>query len=126
MRYQLCFLVVFLLGALAAPIERRKSSQFSGDLTYYTPGLGSCGETNTAKDLIAALNAPQMANGDNPNKNPNCGKRARVKTKKGSVTVKIVDTCPPCKSGDLDLSPAAFQRLGDFDDGRIEGTWEWV
>lgn len=90
MRYQLCFLVVFLLGALAAPIERRKSSQFSGDLTYYTPGLGSCGETNTATDLIAALNAPQMANGENPNKNPNCGRKARVKTKKGSVTVKIV------------------------------------
>lgn len=78
MHYQLCLLVVFLLGALAAPIEKRKSSQQEGDITYFTPGLGSCGIESTAKDLIAALNAPQMANGDNPNHNKQCGRKAKV------------------------------------------------
>lgn len=28
---------------------------FSGDGTYYTPSLSSCGQTNTEKDLVAAL-----------------------------------------------------------------------
>lgn len=28
---------------------------FSGDGTYYTPSLGSCGLTNSEKDLVAAL-----------------------------------------------------------------------
>ncbi|CDS12427.1 hypothetical protein LRAMOSA04621 [Lichtheimia ramosa] len=126
MHYQLCLLVVFLLGALAAPIEKRKSSQQEGDITYFTPGLGSCGIESTAKDLIAALNAPQMANGDNPNHNKQCGRKAKVTGPKGSVTVTIVDTCPPCKSGDLDLSPAAFGKVADFDDGRVKATWHWV
>ncbi|KAI8979606.1 RlpA-like double-psi beta-barrel-protein domain-containing protein-containing protein, partial [Mycotypha africana] len=90
------------------------------------PGLGSCGWTNSDTDLIAALNAPQMANGDNPNNNPNCGKYANVKGPKGTVKVKIVDTCPPCVKGDLDLSPAAFGKIADFADGRVAISWDWA
>ena len=82
MLYQLCLLVVFLLGSLAAPIEERafekRGEKFKGELTFYTPGLGSCGETNGDKDLIAALNAPQMGSHGNPNNNPMCGKKAKV------------------------------------------------
>ncbi|KAG2225605.1 hypothetical protein INT45_013716 [Circinella minor] len=115
----------FFLHALAAPIDKR-AEKFKGDGTFYTVGLGSCGTDDTDSDLVAALNAPQMGNSANPNSNKNCGRKARVKGPKGTVTVKIVDTCPPCQKGDLDLSPAAFGKIADFDDGRVNIQWSWA
>ncbi|KAI9006271.1 RlpA-like double-psi beta-barrel-protein domain-containing protein-containing protein [Phycomyces nitens] len=109
--------------ANAAPLEKRS---YSGDGTFYGVGLGSCGSSDGNNDLVAALNAPQMGNVPNPNNNPNCGRRATVKGPKGTVTVRIVDTCPPCKKGDLDLSPAAFGKIADFDAGRVHITWNWA
>lgn len=98
---------------------------FKGDGTYYNAGMGSCGKTNTDHDMIAALNAPQMGYAPNPNNNPMCGKYAKVKGPKGTVRVKIVDTCPPCKKGSLDLSPAAFMKIADLAAGRVPITWTW-
>ncbi|KAJ2654232.1 hypothetical protein IWW48_006242 [Coemansia sp. RSA 1200] len=103
------------------------SETFSGDGTYYTPGLGSCGETNSDSDMVAAINAPQYgASSGDPNSASVCGKCALVKGDKGQVKVKIVDKCPPCKHGDLDLSTAAFKQIGNTDDGRIPITWSFV
>ncbi len=117
----------------AAPIKNEAGSSqlvtrssYSGDGTFYAPGLGSCGWTNDSSDMIAALNHIQMANGDNSNKNPNCGKSIKVKGPKGSVTVKIVDTCPGCASGDVDMSPAAFQKIASLSQGRVSITWSWA
>lgn len=67
-----------------------------------------------------------MKNGANPNHNPTCGKYVNVHGPKGSVRVKIVDTCPPCASGDLDLSPAAFGKIADFAKGRVKISWDWA
>ncbi|KAI8381540.1 RlpA-like double-psi beta-barrel-protein domain-containing protein-containing protein [Radiomyces spectabilis] len=100
-------------------------SKFTGDGTYYFPGLGSCGQNNKSKDMIAALNAPQMGYSANPNANPMCGRYAKVTGPKGTVRVKIVDTCPPCVKGSLDLSPAAFQKIADLSAGRVKITWTW-
>lgn len=68
-----------------------------------------------------------MNNPANPNLNPTCGKFVNVTgPNKKTVRVKIVDTCPPCASGDLDLSPAAFAQIGDLTRGRIPITWSWA
>ncbi|PRP89267.1 hypothetical protein PROFUN_02141 [Planoprotostelium fungivorum] len=101
---------------------------FSGDATYFDPGLGACGTYASGSDYIAALNAPQWGAdpGGNPNRNTNCGRTAVVSGPKGSVTVKIQDKCPPCKSGDLDLSPSAFDRIADRSQGRVHITWKWA
>ncbi|KAH8555697.1 RlpA-like double-psi beta-barrel-protein domain-containing protein-containing protein [Umbelopsis sp. PMI_123] len=121
----LAVLISYVMAAPAGPVERRSGSGsgsgsgFTGDGTYYTVGLGSCGQTNSDSQLVAALNAPQMGN------NKYCGKSATVKGPKGTVTVKIVDTCPGCSSGDLDLSPAAFNQIGDQSAGRISISWSW-
>ncbi|KAF8880749.1 RlpA-like double-psi beta-barrel-protein domain-containing protein-containing protein, partial [Infundibulicybe gibba] len=82
--------------------------------------LGACGHENTASDLIVALNAPQYGNGGN------CGRNVRITYKGKSVVAKIVDKCPGCKSGDLDLSPAAFDRLANQSVGRIKVDWVFV
>lgn len=108
-------LFFFALLANAAPIEKRAS--YSGDATFYEVGLGSCGETNSDDELVAALSSELMGSGEY------CGKSAKIKSKSGSVTVKVVDTCPSCAKGSVDLSPAAFKKIGDLSEGRISITW---
>ncbi|KAI8096764.1 RlpA-like double-psi beta-barrel-protein domain-containing protein-containing protein [Halteromyces radiatus] len=109
---------------IASPsLEKR---EFTGEGTYYNVGLGSCGKTNDDHQYVAALNAPQMNNGPNPNYNKLCDKRIRVTGPKGTITVKIVDTCPPCKSGDVDLSPSSFAAIADLSAGRVPITWSWA
>ena len=46
--------------------------------TWYNTGLGSCGIDNTDSDYIAAMNYIDMANGANPNNNPNCNKKVKI------------------------------------------------
>ena len=101
------------------------SGDYSGDATYYGTGLGSCGWTSKDSEYIVALNHGQMANGANSNKNPNCGRSITATGPKGSVTVKVVDTCPGCANGDLDLSPAAFAKIADMAAGRVPVSWSW-
>ncbi|CAO0800168.1 unnamed protein product [Mucor circinelloides] len=112
----------------AAQTSSSSGGKYSGEGTYYDVGLGSCGKSNSNSEMVAALNAPQMQNGANPNHNPQCGKSIRVTNPANgkSVTVKIVDTCPPCSSGDVDLSPKAFAAIADMDLGRIPIKWDWA
>ncbi|KAJ2370956.1 hypothetical protein IW150_004821 [Coemansia sp. RSA 2607] len=99
---------------------------FSGDGTYFSPGLGSCGLTNTDSDLIVAINAPQYGTTANPNNAPICNQCILAKGPKGEVKVTVTDRCPVCKSGDLDFSPSAFEKIADFDQGRVPITWSFV
>jgi hypothetical protein len=75
-----------------------------------------------------AQNAPQFGSspGNNPNRNPNCGRQALVKGPSGQVQVTIVDMCPGCGYGSLDLSPAAFSHIAQLSQGRVHISWEWV
>ncbi|CAF3951366.1 unnamed protein product, partial [Rotaria sp. Silwood2] len=107
-------------------------STFQGDATYYSVSVGytACGTMHSDSEYIAALNAaqfdPYTPNG-NPNRNSLCGKLVNVVGPLGTVTVKIVDKCPGCKYGDLDLSEAAFRvAIGDFGIGRARITWKWL
>ncbi|KAJ1951186.1 hypothetical protein FBU59_000315 [Linderina macrospora] len=97
---------------------------FSGDGTYFTPDTGACGKRNKSSDLIAALNKPQYGNVDK--KSPECGKCALVKGPLGQVKVQIVDACPECKFGSLDLSPTAFEKIAKKKDGRVKITWTYT
>ncbi|CAO3582182.1 unnamed protein product [Absidia cylindrospora] len=116
-------MMLFVVITMALPLEKR---QYSGDGTWYDVSLGSCGTTNDNNEMVAALNAPQMKNGPNPNNNNICNRRIRVTGPKGSVTVKIVDTCPSCKYGSVDLSPSSFKNIADLSAGRVPITWNWV
>lgn len=113
----------------AATDNDKRAIQASGRFTYYNPGLGACGQTHGDGDLVVALSYvdfdPQTPNG-NPNNNPLCGRRLRAHYAGKSVDVTAVDRCPGCNSGDLDLSPAAFQALADLSVGVIQSTWEYI
>ncbi|CAG8614390.1 6656_t:CDS:2, partial [Paraglomus occultum] len=61
---------IFVINSVqAAPLRRR---DYSGQGTFFTPGLGACGGYNSADDLICAMNKPQFDDGGNPNNNPMC------------------------------------------------------
>jgi expansin (peptidoglycan-binding protein) len=93
-----------------------------GDATYYNAdGSGNCSFDPSPNDLnVAAMNAPEYAN------SAVCGECVAITGPKGSVTVRIVDQCPGCPSGDLDLSMQAFEKIADLAAGRVMITWNVV
>ncbi|KAJ2451358.1 hypothetical protein GGF42_004277, partial [Coemansia sp. RSA 2424] len=121
---KVAFLTVVLVATLSSALaltvpdsglHRRASSKgnknkskvsaagpFVGRLTNYTVGNDACGTHSKGSDMVAALNKPQY--GDTDKVSPNCGRCAKVKGDKATVIVKIVDACPECKFGSLDLS----------------------
>lgn len=68
---------------------------------HFLAGLGACGMNSNGNELVCAMAAPdfdpQTPNG-NPNNNRLCGKYISVSGPRGTITVKVVDRCPVCKS----------------------------
>lgn len=99
-------------------------SDVTGEATYYdATGAGACSfdvHSGPGELLIAAMNAPQFAGSGV------CGMCARVTGPSGEVTVRIVDLCPECPSGNLDLSPQAFDHIAERSAGRVPITWREV
>lgn len=93
----------------------------TGEATYYTfaDGTGNCGFA-ASTDFVAALNDPDWEG------SALCGACAEVTGPSGTVTLRIVDRCPECASGDLDLSPAAFDQIAERALGRVAITWHEV
>lgn len=94
----------------------------SGEATYYAAdGTGSCSFDASPDDLmVAAMNAPDYANA------AWCGACVAVTGPAGSVVVRIVDQCPGCAHGDLDLSEEAFAMISPLSAGRVAITWHEV
>lgn len=96
---------------------------YTGDMTYYTPSLGSCGYHSSPNDDVVALAVPMMRNGANPNHNPKCGTKIGIwnpKTKKIHYAT-VVDTCYGCKLHDIDVSPSLFKKVAPNGNGRVGG-----
>ena len=96
--------------------------EVSGEGTYYSAdGTGNCSFDASPDDLmVAALNGPDYQTA------ALCGACLAVTGPNGAVTVRVVDKCPECQHGDLDLSPQAFQVLSPLAAGRIPITWRQV
>lgn len=104
------------------------ATAYSGDLTYYTTGVGSCGITNTRGDAVVALSVPMMANGGNPNTNPKCGSQISIRHPASGHTVQatVADTCEGCAMYDIDVSESLFASLaGGLSAGRVAVDWDF-
>lgn len=95
---------------------------YTGEGTYYDAnGDGNCMFGPSPNDLmVAAMNNPQY------NTAAWCGAYVAVTGPNGSTVVQIVDRCPECKSGDLDLSPQAFDKIANRIDDRVSIRWHLV
>ncbi|ORZ26894.1 RlpA-like double-psi beta-barrel-protein domain-containing protein-containing protein [Lobosporangium transversale] len=101
------------------------SPVFSGRATWYSDTSGFCEHPYSQSDMIVAVNEAQMGRVKDL-----CGKKILL-TKEGSdvqVVVEVVDMCPSkyCKSGDLDLSQAAFKEFADLDVGELTLKWSFL
>jgi expansin (peptidoglycan-binding protein) len=106
--------------ALKAPARSNPIHQ--GIATYYNAtGAGACLFDPSPEDLmVAAMNAVEYDNA------AYCGAYVYISGPKGTVTVRIVDLCPECEAGHLDLSPQAFALIADLPQGRVSISWQVV
>jgi expansin (peptidoglycan-binding protein) len=95
---------------------------YSGNATTYSyTGGGACTrDPIPGGTLVGAINAPQYYG------SILCGAYLSVTGPAGTTQVLIVDLCPGCASGDLDLDTAAFQAITGATDGRYPITWQLV
>jgi expansin (peptidoglycan-binding protein) len=93
-----------------------------GIATYYdATGAGAClFDPSPADPLVAALNAEEYDSA------AYCGAYVHVRGPQGEVTVRIVDLCPECLAGHLDLSREAFAAIAPLPLGRVSITWQVV
>ena len=97
---------------------------FYGDMTFYTPGLGSCGAYSGLNDTIVAISAAKMNSGGNPSNNPLCFTHITITNSAGhSEDATIVDTCPGCAEEGIDVTEDLFGRLADVNKGRVKVSW---
>ncbi|KAI1186568.1 RlpA-like double-psi beta-barrel-protein domain-containing protein-containing protein [Nemania serpens] len=111
-------------SALAAPVSNSSNNTitaraqgFTGDITYYQPGLGACGETNADSDAVVAMSPSQYAG--------SCGKTITITKGGKTAKAKVVDKCPACASGSIDVSSTVFQSLADLSVGRTTVSWSF-
>lgn len=106
--------------ALAAAV--RPGATYHGDATYYpaNEALGNCSYGQVPYIRIAALNSTDYDNARM------CGAYVRVTGPRGTETVKIIDRCPECESGEIDLNGTVFGRIADPLAGRVRVSWRLV
>jgi hypothetical protein len=91
--------------------------------TFYDVGLGACGKVNQPGDFIVALNSAQFGGGY---PGPNCFKAISMTYNGKSTQAVIMDECPGCPWGGLDLSRGLFTFFAPESVGVLEGTWDFV
>ncbi|MBK8900355.1 MAG: hypothetical protein IPM53_04165 [Anaerolineaceae bacterium] len=150
-KFSLIFLFILLLGFVGLRIESKAvgvtavaagSDQFvylpfvirqsnepvpfgpvhTGDGTYYgATGAGNCLFDPSPQNLmVAAMNHVDY------NNSAICGAYIQVDGPQGSVMVRIVDQCPGCPEGDVDLSVEAFALIAPLSAGRVPISWQLV
>jgi len=88
--------------------------------TYYAVGMGACGQVNQPSDFIVALNTPQFGGGY---PGPNCFKKITMEYGGKTTIATIMDECPGCPYGGLDLSIGLFTFFAAESVGVLYGTW---
>ncbi|MEU0555928.1 expansin EXLX1 family cellulose-binding protein [Dactylosporangium sp. NPDC006015] len=104
--------------ALAPVIENVRS----GSASYYSTNRnGMCNLGAPSTDAYAAIGPAEWAGG------AACGSYLAVTGPNGQTTnVQVVDQCPSCPAGKIDLSKGAFSRIGSVSAGIIQITYGTV
>jgi len=120
-------LTVFVMASWVATYAQNcNNSQHAGEGTFYGGIAGSAG--GNCGIPVAADDFYHFAlNNQDYNTSQACGACLEVKSASGkSVIVKVVDRCPECAPGDVDLTREAFAKIENPTAGRIPITWRFV
>jgi expansin (peptidoglycan-binding protein) len=92
---------------------------YTGVATFYAAtGAGNCSFDASSDLMVAAMNQQDYENSQA------CGAFLAVTGPNGStVKIKVVDRCPECPVGAIDLSREAFTKLAPASAGRIAISW---
>jgi len=105
----------------AAPHWRTVAFAPGGSASFYTASRGGeCGFGPPSSDAYAALGTAEYASGGA------CGEWLDVTGPAGVTRVEVVDECPGCPPGKIDLSKAAFTRIGALSAGIIPVSYTTV
>ncbi|KIJ25692.1 hypothetical protein M422DRAFT_144808, partial [Sphaerobolus stellatus SS14] len=88
--------------------------------TYYDVGLGACGITNVPTDFVIALDSDQFGTGQD------CFKTITITSQGKTTNAQIVDKCPGCPFGGIDMSTSLFQFFADLGVGVLEVDWDFA
>ena len=96
------------------------AAQTSGEATHYvlTPGDGNCSYPGLPNGGLFVALSPGEYDGSAA-----CGSFIEVTGPDGSVTAEVVDQCPPCQAGHVDLSEQAFERIAPLAAGEVPVTY---
>jgi len=115
-------------GSSSSESNPAAGKSYTGEMTYFTPGMGACGISSGEGDSMVAVSMQlfdQYTPNGNPNKNPLCGKTVTIQGKDGkSHEATIWDRCVGCAEADLDMPEAFFDTVTGHADGRAYGmSW---
>lgn len=118
-----CASVVTVAGPARAAAAAQAQGQTSGEATHYVlqPGDGNCSYPAANTDpLYVALSPAEYGAA------AACGSYLEVSGPDGSVTAEVVDQCPDCQSGHIDLSEEAFARIAALSAGLVPVTYHTI
>jgi len=100
------------------------AAQTSGQATHYElapGGVGNCSyPTPPADQLYVALAPPEYGGA------AACGSYLQVTGPDGSVTAEVIDQCPECQAGHIDLSEQAFARIAPLSAGLVPVSYHTI
>lgn len=125
MAYAVCLASVLSCGAPGASssastpaLPTATGVTRAGIATFYdADGTGNCSFDAAADLHVAAAFDSDYAG------SAACGGCVEIKGPSGTTTVRIVDRCPDCAPGHLDLSRQAFAEIADPSLGRVDVEW---
>jgi expansin len=106
-------------GAAGAGAQGARGGTVTGTATHYVlSGTGNCSYPAPPADgLFVALSPAEYGSA------AACGGYVEVSGPDGSVTAEVIDQCPPCAAGHVDLSEAAFARIAPLSAGLVPVTY---
>jgi expansin (peptidoglycan-binding protein) len=100
------------------------AAQTSGQATHYElapGGMGNCSYPSPPADqLYVALSPPEYGGA------AACGSYLQVTGPDGSVTAEVIDQCPECQAGHIDLSEQAFARIAPLSAGLVPVSYHTI
>jgi expansin (peptidoglycan-binding protein) len=113
--------VVLVRAGDAACAATPAQAKVSGKATFYAAtGAGNCSFDTVSAPMVVALGPSDYRAG------ASCGGYLDVTGPKGTVRVKVTDSCPECGGGHVDLSREAFAKIANPVDGIVPVTFTTV
>lgn len=122
-RFLISCAFIFICKILSA--QNCYNATYSGEGTYYDSIAGT--SSGNCSLPIAVDEYQYCAMNDlDYNNSEACDACIDVTGPNGSIILRVVDRCPECASGDVDMSEQAFSQIADVIDGRVDISWTYV